>query len=74
MSTRKQPGPGPQQETDAKGNLHGCFGLQVKAAWKRYAEKHKYMAITRAIVVDKLGRPYKELREVLAPNYHQGKF
>lgn len=42
MCTRKQPGPGPQRETDDDGNLHGCFGLQVQAAWKVYAKKHKF--------------------------------
>ena len=57
MCTRKQLGPGPQREIDAKGNLHGCFGLQVKAAWKVYAKKHKFRGY------------YGQL----LPNYHQGK-
>lgn len=57
MCTRKQPGPGPQRETDAKGNVHGCFGLQVKEAWKVYAKKHKFTGL------------YGQL----LPNYHQGK-
>lgn len=57
MCTRKQPGPGPQRETDAKGNVHGCFGLQVKEAWKVYAKKHKFHSQSGQLL----------------PNYHQGK-
>ena len=55
MCTRKQHGPGPQTRDD--GNLHGCFGRQVKEAWKVYAKKHKFRG------------SYGQL----LPNYHQGK-
>ena len=73
MCTRKQPGPGPQRETDAKGNLHGCFGLQVKAAWKRYAQKHPSVPITRSYFDGRKGRWITLNLLLTLPNYHQGK-
>ena len=73
MCTRKQPGPGPQREIGDDGNLHGCFGLQVKEAWKVYAKKHPATKITRDYFDRQLGK-WVTLKLLLTlPNYHQGK-
>lgn len=71
MCTRKQPGPGPQTQDDGK-NLHGCFGRQVKEAWKVYAKKHPIIKINRRVFTP--GRGWETKRFLLTlPNYHQGK-